>query len=65
LEEEKMSKKNGEKGFFEILKSDPQTLQEAKNKTKKTMVLIGIILLYTNYVRNATNAGKAPFFSLC
>ena len=38
-----MSKKNGEKGFFEILKSDPQTLQEAKNKTKKTMVLIGII----------------------
>ena len=38
-----MSKKNGEKGFFETLKSSPKTMDEAKKKTKNLCIMVAVI----------------------
>ena len=35
--------KNSIKGWIDDLKSDPQTLEEAKQKTKSTCILVGIV----------------------
>lgn len=40
---EKKNEKQGIKEFFADLKKTPQTLEEAKNKTKKFFILVGII----------------------